>query len=885
MFLSVLTGLLPFARTQTDMVTAIQTRLFNSAHRAYQDGFYDRAEESLKELRDRFPKAAIMPRVQLLWAQTRYKRGDYMDALKILSQFENRAGDLADFYLFWTAKAWFALEEYENAAGGYAQLLKNYPESSLYLSASYHEALSRFQMGQYPEVIALLQDKGSPFVEASRDHKDDILVTQGLLLLAQALLEQREHKSAMKVLDRVEKRDLNYEHSWQLEFLRARVHDVAGQTDRALQLIPDLKARAGLTRDMRNVATTNALQAKLLEKLNRIEDAAFAYEENLAPEIPAEYRRVALLQIIKLRRQYDQVEPAISHLEKFLVEKPDDQLLDLVHLTLGELYTKEYFLQLNQPEEDATFPAEFLKKAEEQFQSLVEEFPQSSLRGQAHLQLGRCYLEENRLDEAQRAYEAAIGHLDDDQDQVLARFKLAEIEFRKKNYDAAESGFRSLLEEYRDKMDLAEEIFAKARYNIVRIALEQGQPERALDDVSEFESHYPLAPELIQARLLVCQYLSESGHTAEARVQLQRMLREYPDAKIIPEIRLALAQTYVEDKNWTPALREYEWWIADFPHHPKLPDVKFDFAWATYQSGNEKQAVELFNQFIREYPNDSKSAEAQMQIGDYYLSSSQFVKAESCFQKVYEQWPQSGLRYQAKMLAGIAAVGRQGYSDAREHYFQPIFDQGRHINPNSDVPDDLVVEAFFAQADTLVMEEPLMEESRQRGQIQDAINTLEWIGHNYPKHPLVPVAKARMAELYFQLGVENPARYENAIQLYREVLGYENISPLVRCKTRVGLALALEKQAETLDGAARRDRLNEALAQLEAAFYPDDLNGGEPDPFWISKAGLELARLGTSMGMYEQAARVYQRMIKNFPALQPELEQRLDEVQKLQTQG
>src|SRR5205814_1562396 len=82
------------------------------------------------------------------------------------------------------------------------------------------------------------------------------------------------------------------------------------------------------------------LHAGILEELGQFDEAARAYESNLAGDLPVEQRRQALLKIIELAQRQNQAAGAAARLEKFLAQYPDDPAADAALLTLGELHLK-----------------------------------------------------------------------------------------------------------------------------------------------------------------------------------------------------------------------------------------------------------------------------------------------------------------------------------------------------------------------------------------------------------------------------------------------------------------------------------------------------------------------------------------------------------------
>src|SRR6185436_15711033 len=89
---------------------------------------------------------------------------------------------------------------YLAAAESFAQLKADHPESPLVLNASYGEALAKYKLGEIVRVIELLRDSAGGFQRSAQAKPNEEATAKGLLLLAEALLVQKDYKAAEEVL-------------------------------------------------------------------------------------------------------------------------------------------------------------------------------------------------------------------------------------------------------------------------------------------------------------------------------------------------------------------------------------------------------------------------------------------------------------------------------------------------------------------------------------------------------------------------------------------------------------------------------------------------------------------------------------------------------------
>ena len=145
-----------------------ESRAFNSAAKAFQDGFAGRAEKEFAEFVQKFPSSLRVPDAILLQARASLARKDATNAVDLLAANLFRAGQLADQYRFWLGQTRLESGDYRAAATDFAQLLNDYPASARRLEASYGEAQARFKLQEWARVAELLQKPDGAFQQAAR---------------------------------------------------------------------------------------------------------------------------------------------------------------------------------------------------------------------------------------------------------------------------------------------------------------------------------------------------------------------------------------------------------------------------------------------------------------------------------------------------------------------------------------------------------------------------------------------------------------------------------------------------------------------------------------------------------------------------------------------
>jgi outer membrane protein assembly factor BamD (BamD/ComL family) len=318
--------------------------------------------------------------------------------------------------------------------------------------------------------------------------------------------------------------------------------------------------------------------------------------------------------------------------------------------------------------------------------------------------------------------------------------------------------------------------------------------------------------------LLFGEGLLDLRSPAGARAQFEKIEAQFPDSPLRPQVELAIARTYQSEQKWTVAIGKYEDWLKNFPTNSLQPQADYALAWANFQAGNEMNAFMRFTNFVAQFPTDDLAPLAQWWVADHYFRAPEpdhFVNAERNYKFIFQNtnWQASPLVYQARMMAGRAAVGRLGYSEAIGYFTS--------LTGDTNCPPDLNVQALFAWGGTLMRRDsPDM----------------------YPTNELGALAWGEIGDCDLQL-----ANYDSATNAYAQVFNspFANIS--ARSQAQIAFGMALEKKAALASGSEQTGLLHQALGNYLEVF---DTRFGENDLFWVKEAGLQAAPL---VGMLDDA--------------------------------
>jgi TolA-binding protein len=835
-------------------------RDFAAAANAFQDGMWSRAEVEFAQFAEKYPESGRVAEALLMQSEADLKQGKLLQAVALLAARESQAGDLADQYVYWIGKAQFQNTDYAAAAGTFSRLVREFQNSSWRLDAAVNEAAARAKLGQWPQVSALLLEPTGTFQQAAQANPADDRVVHGQLLLAEALLKQDKLNDAAAILHSLDSQQLKPELGWQQMHLLCRVQLAGGDANAALASTTNLIRLAGLTGQGGLRAESVVEQAGVLERLGRAAEAMVVYRENLSTNVPVEWQRQAILKIAELAAAQRKFPEAEQSLRKFLAQFPDSPSADIAQLTLGELYLKDYVAR-------PTVVTNGLQEAQTRFNQFLGAFANSALIGKAYLDRGWCFWVAGKIPESLDAFKAAARNLPPSVDLAVARFKMGDALFAQRNYTGARENYRAVVNDFTNFPAVDQTLGAQALYQMLRACLELNDVAGASNALARILKVYPTSNLADNSVLLVGEGLTDLQQPAAARALFEKFKQRFPDSPLRPEVELALARTYEQEDSWPAAIGVYDAWVKDFTTNTLLlPQVEYARAWANFQAGRETNAFLLFTNFIAQFPSNGLAPIVQWWVGDHFFREGDFVNAERNYKYVFQNWPTNDLAYPAKMMAGRAAMGRFGYSDAIDYFTS--------LTSDTNCPPDLDAQALFAYGGALMQKES--DTNSPLANFDQAIRVFKAICQSYPESEQAALAWGEIGDCYLQL-----TNYDAATGAYAQVTNSPKANVAARSQAQVGIGLVFEKRAAQATGQDQTELLQRALQNYLDVLYGKNLRDGEQaNSFWMEKAGLQAASAAEALGEWQQAMNVYRRLEELLPPLRGSLEKKIANAQE-----
>jgi tetratricopeptide (TPR) repeat protein len=284
--------------------------------------------------------------------------------------------------------------------------------------------------------------------------------------------------------------------------------------------------------------------------------------------------------------------------------------------------------------------------------------------------------------------------------------------------------------------------------------------------------------------------------------------------------------------DWPAVIASYQDWLKNFPTNDLRPQVEYALGRAEFQTGNETNALAAFSGFVTQFPTNRLAPVAQWWVADHYFRAGNWTAAETNYEEIFQTpaWKSSKLYFPAQLMAGRAAAGRLGFSDA-ERYFTAM-------TTDTNCPPKLATQALFAYGGVL-MRWDSPDTNRPFLNFERATNVFMKLCQDNPTNELGPLAWSELGDCNLQLGA-----FDAATNAYWQVINSPCAGAGLHSRAQVGLGRVLEKMAELAPPDERKALQNQALNLYLDVLYTDP---GAADPFWAKKAGLQALPLMTAL--------------------------------------
>jgi tetratricopeptide (TPR) repeat protein len=832
-------------------------REFNAAAKLFDDHHYGSADRAFGELIERHAESATRPRAVLYQARSRFNLGNHAGGLELLNRELPNAGAIADHYQFFIGEGLVASGRFREAAAAFEALRRDFPNPTFALDSYPRQAFALAEAGDWPAVSALLLDKDGGFLKAIESVPGVTPVVQGLLLAAEAEIQNGRPEAAIGLLEKIPSSGQRADFRWKKQFLETRAGLATGRYADPVATTAGLVQSAQEFRSVEATAEANLLFGNVLAGRGILVDAAAVWEGVLAmTNGPAEPRRQALGALIRTKVEAGDLAGAEERIRRFLGGAPNDPAGSAARLALAELRMRE---ALALAPTNAAAAATVRQSALAELQAVTAKPGPPPLIGRAWLQIGWVHWLEDRYAEARTGFGRAVELLPPSEDATVAAFKTGDCELALGRPQAALDIYRAVEERIDRGTGQVPGLLGELEFQRLRAALNAGNLSEAEHAVTNLAASFATSDLTARATMLLGVGLSRGGRLEDARQLMEAFVAKNPASPYRDQAELVVARSFDRARQWTEAAAAYDRWIAAHTNSPLRPKVEYLRADSTYRSGNPAGALEFFSRLASERLETEESVLAENWLATYYWNGGVWREAQKHYQLLYARpnCPPE-LAFQARMMAGRAAFASSDYKAAREQ-FTALIESMPRTNP----PVELA-EAYFALGDTIAAQ---MRTTTNATAYGEAGTAFRWIRNNFAEAPIAASAAGRLGELHLEWAALLPdaAVLSEAERAFEQAIQAPRATPATVHRARIQLGRLREQQKRTDD----------ALDLYLGVVYSPDASA--VDPYHVQEAGLRAAALLETGAQWERAVKLYERLLSLVPAMRAPLARRLDE--------
>jgi TolA-binding protein len=541
--------------------------------------------------------------------------------------------------LYWMGESSHRLQQHDQAIQYFERVVSEFPLTETAPRAAYAIAYNQIQLGRYDAAAA-------SFERLSKKYPGTEFANKIGLALGEVYYEIDDFKRASEELQR-QMPNLSGDSKDRATFLLAESFNQLRDSENAIinyryftESRPD---NPYFVRALYGLAWNYYYEGAFQWAADNFRSVVDSGHPTLAPE-SAYYEGISL-------RQAENASGAINALSTYIQQYPDHHLADHGWLELG-------VIQYEQRQWQDAFDT---------FRTLVDEFPDSDVLGEALNHLGNASIAIGDFDEALKAFDRAID-LDAASPGLVAEviFQKAWLNYRNRNYSASAEQFMKLFNEGNAGGNTSEALFWAAESYF-----QLNSFDRAQSLFTRYLRDFPSGKQKDAAHYALGWTYFKQGNYGSAIPEFLTFLNAYKnDTGSVPyrsDAQLRLADSYFALKRYAEAVRVYGRMAADGDDY-----ALYQIGHAYSNAGDAFEAISTFRQLIEDYPTSEWREETQYSLGYLYFLNQEYEQAIKEYQTLIAAFPGHQLAAKAQYGIGDAYFNAGNISEAVKAYQQVL---------------------------------------------------------------------------------------------------------------------------------------------------------------------------------------------------------------------
>jgi tetratricopeptide (TPR) repeat protein len=351
-------------------------------------------------------------------------------------------------------------------------------------------------------------------------------------------------------------------------------------------------------------------------------------------------------------------------------------------------------------------------KSIDYFEKIIKEYPESQLKDDTYLLLGKIHLLLENLDKSIFYFKRLISEHPDSKWIPYSYEYLGKIFIQKNDFKEALNYYSSILK----LEDAPEELTDEARYRTEEIKWKIGKYPTRLSMLKEFIRLYPESPRTPSLLLRIGGYYNAAARYERAIFYFNKIINDYSNSKDVIDAILAISKAYLamgETEKSTQLLEE-----TLLNETNKKEEIHLELAEIYYKIEKLEEAIKHY----REISSTNILPYALYQIGSIYIELGLFREARIPLEQIINNFPESKYSGSAYLLIGETYLREGSLEEAVS-----IVDEGINILSGKEKSELIILKArIFCQMHNIEALDVYLKGAELMGDdINDAIRILE----------------------------------------------------------------------------------------------------------------------------------------------------------------
>lgn len=602
-------------------------------------GDYNNAVKYYDQLLTLYPTSKLANQSQFRIGVCYFKLKDYYTTIlelndpSLVSLPENSL--VEGIYLL--ANSYYKVEEYENAADTYSEIIERFPASTFYRPAQYGLAWSYFQLKKYNDAFNVFNylSEGS-----------DSLAVKSFLNKGEARRYSGNYSDALRIYGEFVKLYPSHSLAPLAEYQIGVINFEQNKDDLSNTHLlnatssndPVTRAKAFTLIGEIELQKKNFVKAKTnFETAIKItEDEADVHQSALLGLAIASYHLQDFEGAVELLREVENLNPGFES--------------DKLNFYMAESY----------------FAAGKYQEALNRYNSVSS--VKEDIQRQVIYSKGYCYFNTGGYDNAAYQFSDFIKKYPDDKRVVDARLRLADSYFGSKNYTAASRIFKELF-----KSESFSSSDPYTYYQYAQALYKSGETSEAIKEFQNLQHKFPNSKYAENSLYTVGWIKFQQGMFGEAISDFRNVIAIYKSSSLAPLVYYSIGDAYFNLEKYDSAIVNYQKVISGYPASEYVFDAVNGVQYSYVAMGKPELAVGLIDNFVQKNPKLKFSDQIYFKKGEIFYSQRDYRNAKISYQEFIAKYPKSKFTPEAYYWMGKSAQNMNELDEAA-FYFKKVFD-------------------------------------------------------------------------------------------------------------------------------------------------------------------------------------------------------------------